>query len=836
MDTAVREDLLGLFRLLRQERDAHNGDSKQAFAECFKVFRRQPTLHSQAASLSSELSTISRLKKLIPEATIAEAMAKPAQSKRMDELVRDIQSAHTLSKSAELFEFIRSMVGTFYEMGDGVLGNVDRASETPTPESGFATTPSDGYLPHFDGAGNRSVENYNNGNAASLNQPLSAPLRIPVRKPPSSLPLSSQKHHKASAIPVFPVPGHLSLTESQIIRDLLCVAEGFNGSKVVDLGSSDGPRLARDVQVPEEWRQVILCIAMTGWLHLQLKRYVESHKSEVYPHSLCAVALGSVAQEEMRSCRQVITLLDTKFRRDSNETSQDFGGRLTLMKVYRALQNTQHRFAVLLEVVENAQHLKGGPFLSKLHECSFNGDPVVQQVVSKLLSVAVVPMLDLIVKWVFDGTIDGDRYDEFFITRDLQALETSAWAEQYRFREDCVPYFLTTEVAKKLFTGGKSYALIHDFFGHKEVPGMKKFKPDKDQTMWDENRNRIKPAYLDKLAEACLLSAKTVVDILVREHNLGNHFSALQKFFLLGQGDFALSLIDGLGEHLDRPAVDMYLRNLTAALNTSIRSTNVQFEHPDVIRALDTLIKTVGDQEIGWDAFLLEYRVKRQLQIVFTDTILNRYKRIFASLWRLKRTEYILCKVWKEDMFNRGLNRFIPGFQVLLHDARLLLNRMQLFVQQVQFSFSVEVLEVAWNDFQGNLAKARSLDDILVFHNDYLTVVEEKCFIQSKTHKNILELGIHLRMVLDQIVKFDSCYADIQCAADEEMSRLMENQPDFNNEFYLTTVPTLSTRISNLRSVFKSEVCRFNSMLEEAENSEPTSTQSVRRGIDYNRH
>ena len=37
----------------------------------------------------------------------------------------------------------------------------------------------------------------------------------------------------------------------------------------------------------------------------------------------------------------------------------------------------------------------------------------------------------------------------------------------------------------------------------------------------------------------------------------------------------------------------MYLRNLTAVLNTSVRSTNVQYEHPDVIRALDTLIKTV---------------------------------------------------------------------------------------------------------------------------------------------------------------------------------------------------------------------------------------------------
>ena len=78
------------------------------------------------------------------------------------------------------------------------------------------------------------------------------------------------------------------------------------------------------------------------------------------------------------------------------------------------------------------------------------------------------------------------------------------------------------------------------------------------------------------------------------------------------------------------------------------------------------------------------------------------------------------------------------GFAGLLHESRLLLNRMQLFVQQVQYSFSLEVLDVAWTDFQETLAKARSLDDVLAFHNDYLTVVEEKCFIQSKTLKNTL--------------------------------------------------------------------------------------------------
>ena len=307
MEAVVRDDLLALFRTLRQEKEASNVD---AFTECFKVFRRQKS----DVKCSDEISNISRIKRMIPQTTIAEAMESENNIKRMDELLRNIQAAHTLSKTPELLEFFRAMAGPSYsEMGDGLWQSVDRAGQTPTPESGFATTPSDGYLPQFNGAGNRFAEYHNNGYSASLSHrsALPEPLTTSVRKPPSSLPLSSQNRCKTTNIPAFPILGHSSLTESQIIRDLLCVAEGFNGSKVVEL-TSDGCRLARDVQVNEEWRQVILSIAMTGWLHLQLKKYTESHKFEIYPYSLCAAALGSVALEELRSCRRVITALDAK--------------------------------------------------------------------------------------------------------------------------------------------------------------------------------------------------------------------------------------------------------------------------------------------------------------------------------------------------------------------------------------------------------------------------------------------------------------------------------------------------------------------------------------------
>ena len=73
---------------------------------------------------------------------------------------------------------------------------------------------------------------------------------------------------------------------------------------------------------------------------------------------------------------------------------------------------------------------------------------------------------------------------------------------------------------------------------------------------------------------------------------------------------------------------------------------------------------------------------------------------------------------------------------MLLHEARLLLHRMLHFVQNTQYSFSVDVIDIGWTEFREKLATAKSLDEILAFHEDYLGLVEEKCFLPPDNPKN----------------------------------------------------------------------------------------------------
>lgn len=53
------------------------------------------------------------------------------------------------------------------------------------------------------------------------------------------------------------------------------------------------------------------------------------------------------------------------------------------------------------------------------------------------------------------------------------------------------------------------------------------------------------------------------------------------------------------------------------------------------------------------------------LQVLSTD-IIERYKRVFAYLWRLKRAEFLLCEIWKNAICFRAATKVTPGERVVL--------------------------------------------------------------------------------------------------------------------------------------------------------------------------
>ena len=50
--------------------------------------------------------------------------------------------------------------------------------------------------------------------------------------------------------------------------------------------------------------------------------------------------------------------------------------------------------------------------------------------------------------------------------------------------------------------------------------------------------------------------------------------------------------------------------------------------------------------EIGWDCFMLEYKVEAPLNAVLDGKAMALYERLFHHLWRLRRVETTLTRGW----------------------------------------------------------------------------------------------------------------------------------------------------------------------------------------------
>jgi hypothetical protein len=97
---------------------------------------------------------------------------------------------------------------------------------------------------------------------------------------------------------------------------------------------------------------------------------------------------------------------------------------------------------------------------------------------------------------------------------------------------------------------------------------------------------------------------------------------------------------------LTRPANTLYRHNLTATLETAIRSSNAQNDTSDVLRRLDARMLEYSHGEIGWDVFTLEYKVDAPIDTVLDPESMEKYLKLFRHLWQMKRIEGVLNKGW----------------------------------------------------------------------------------------------------------------------------------------------------------------------------------------------
>uniref|UniRef100_A0A6Q2YAQ0 Gamma-tubulin complex component 6 n=1 Tax=Esox lucius TaxID=8010 RepID=A0A6Q2YAQ0_ESOLU len=217
---------------------------------------------------------------------------------------------------------------------------------------------------------------------------------------------------------------------------------------------------------------------------------------------------------------------------------------------------------------------------------------------------------------------------------------------------------------------------------------------------------------------------KAVVDYFFVELGVERHFEALRHFLLMEDGEFAQSLSDLIFEKMGSGQTPGDL--LTPLVLNSILSKALQYSlhgdsalAPNFTFALRFLPETFHPHAPdALNCLELRYKVDWPLNIIITDSCINKYNRLFSFLLQLKHMVWSLRDVWfhlKRTALVKGAGRSVQFRQLQLYR-----HEMQHFVKVIQGYIANQILQVSWSEFTTKLAGASDLDAIHRTHADYL--------------------------------------------------------------------------------------------------------------------
>ncbi|XP_072257700.1 gamma-tubulin complex component 6 [Pyxicephalus adspersus] len=217
---------------------------------------------------------------------------------------------------------------------------------------------------------------------------------------------------------------------------------------------------------------------------------------------------------------------------------------------------------------------------------------------------------------------------------------------------------------------------------------------------------------------------KAVVDYYFVELNMENHFIAIQHFLLMEDGEFAQSLSDQLFEKLVSGHTPSEL--FTPLVLNSILNKALQYSlhgHSQLASNLSFALKYIPEMFTPaapdiLSCLELRYKVSWPLNIVITDTCINKYNKIFSFLLQLKHMVWTLRDVWfhlkRTALVNQASN------SVQYRKLQLYRHEMQHFVKVIQGYIANQILHVTWAEFRNKLRTVSNLEEIRKVHIEYL--------------------------------------------------------------------------------------------------------------------
>lgn len=465
----------------------------------------------------------------------------------------------------------------------------------------------------------------------------------------------------------------------------------------------------------------------------------------------------------------------------------------------------------------------GGNVLALLSQrlATYSGDPAAKSILEMLLRDASKPYMSMLNEWLHRGGIH-DPHSEFLIgeragikrERLDEDYTDEYWEKRYYIREKEVPPHLE-HVKDKVMLAGKYLNVV------RECGGVNIASPKKDiPTTFDD------PRFLDNINHAYAFANSELLTLLLTKNSLRNRLRSMKHYFFLDRGEFFLYFLELSASELRKPQksvneaklqslfelvinqpgsiavadpfkedvkVKMNEIGLTQWLMKIVSVQGMDQENPDSVMEQYKTPAATGvkddDKDInGFEALELDYRVPFPLSLIISRKTVLRYQLIFRYTLALRHLEALLVDCWADHNKLRSWTHKSSDkrIEVWKRKAWTLRARMLVFVQQMLFYATAEVIEPNWQKLMAKVDDAeygeeadtrpksqlkprakRTVDELMQDHLDMLdSCMKDLGLTQSK----LLRIHAKLMTGCTMFATYTSSLTRSLNAADSDLS------------------------------------------------------------------
>mmetsp|Transcript_18140 Transcript_18140/g.45108 ORF Transcript_18140/g.45108 Transcript_18140/m.45108 type:complete len:956 (-) Transcript_18140:39-2906(-) len=512
-----------------------------------------------------------------------------------------------------------------------------------------------------------------------------------------------------------------------------------------------------------------------GWLYARIKLYINKVQQD-RTKGVVARAFAETLADQLRDYHSLLTTYETKLPG------------FTLRQMLVELQGPIFRLKTLAMLVDGMEGLTGGHLLSALYKHSIHGNTVHKGIVQSILLKASRPWFEILYAWTTKGIL-SDPWNEFFVVEKTNVEDKDLWNNKYYINHDLVPVgILDQKFVEPSFNVGKGINFIRrclldgqwtmhlqNGILNSAGPGASDDRNDMENKLgyrYEPNgyQNGENDELKTTIHTAMGLVHSHILKTLKEENHLMQHLFALKQFLLLGQGDFFSALMDGLHNEFNRDTMPasgvtgIYRHSLLMVVEGALRGSNAKFLPPYIIERLQVeLILGPGEEMDGFvfgietknrddtttddrrifDIFMFDYQVPDPVLSIVHKDAMERYKMVFALLFRLKNIEFMLNLTWRQSAtlqhalqisaqytgIDTSASSGYAQATFLLRNISILRQSMMHLIVNLKTYLMFEVIEGSWKKLESVIGDASTLDEAIKAHDGYLDNIIRKAMI-----------------------------------------------------------------------------------------------------------